>query len=117
MIRKQHQKWLGFNRTIFGDKDFHGSVQIDEYEEPRGEDEVKAYLFALWVDEGYRQQGIATQLMDAAEAYARESGHEYIYLDWDSREAPKFALDFYIRRGYEEVEFNDTYELLKKKLK
>ena len=63
----------------------------------------------LWVDEKYRGQGYATQLMKAAEAEARERGCERVLLDTLSFQ----ALGFYQKLGYTEFgrlpEFSGRY--------
>jgi ribosomal protein S18 acetylase RimI-like enzyme len=50
----------------------------------------------LWVSEFLRNQGHATRLMDAAEAYAIERGATHATLETFSFQAP----GFYIKRGY-----------------
>ena len=55
------------------------------------------YISYLWVDEAVRGKGWATQLMDQAEAYARERGCHSVELDTHSFQ----ARPFYERRGYE----------------
>ena len=52
----------------------------------------------LWVNEKYRGEGYATQLMKAAEAEARERGCERVFLDTLSFQ----ALGFYLKLGYTE---------------
>ena len=52
----------------------------------------------LWVDEKYRGEGYATELMKAAEAEARERGCERVFLDTLSFQ----ALGFYLKLGYTE---------------
>ncbi|MEM9282619.1 MAG: GNAT family N-acetyltransferase [Verrucomicrobiota bacterium] len=50
----------------------------------------------LWVAEGYRSQGRATAILQAAEAEAVERGCEHVLLDTYSFQ----ALGFYERLGY-----------------
>jgi ribosomal protein S18 acetylase RimI-like enzyme len=52
----------------------------------------------LWVAEKYRGEGYATQLMEAAEAEARERGCKHVFLDTLSFQ----ALEFYVKLGYAE---------------
>jgi len=63
----------------------------------------------LYVAAEFRGHGIAGKLMDAAEAHARHSGLDWIYLD--SRAEMTTAIAMYRRRGYEEIpRFNDNAE-------
>jgi ribosomal protein S18 acetylase RimI-like enzyme len=63
----------------------------------------------LFVAAEFRGHGIAGKLMDAAEAHARHSGLDWIYLD--SRAEMTTAIAMYRRRGYEEIpRFNDNAE-------
>lgn len=56
----------------------------------------------LYVRSAYRGAGVASALMDALEAHARETGYDAIYLD--SRPDFQTAIRFYERRGYERIE-------------
>jgi ribosomal protein S18 acetylase RimI-like enzyme len=61
----------------------------------------------LFVAPGFRGRRLAGALMDAAEAAARKSGHQWLYLDSKVEFATAIAL--YQRRGYEEVpRYNDN---------
>jgi GNAT superfamily N-acetyltransferase len=55
----------------------------------------------LYVQLPYRRLGVARELMDALEAYAREARFEAIYLD--TFEGLAAAVRFYELRGYERV--------------
>ena len=61
----------------------------------------------LYVRPSARGQGIAEQLLDTMEAYARGQGLEWIYLD--SYDDLKAALALYRKRGYVACErYNDN---------
>lgn len=63
----------------------------------------------LYVLPEARGQGIASQLMETAEAYTLAAGLEWLYLD--SKSELTAAIDLYRRRGYEEIpRFNDNAE-------
>jgi ribosomal protein S18 acetylase RimI-like enzyme len=63
----------------------------------------------LYIAPESRGHGLASRLMDAAEAHARRSGLDWIYLD--SRAEMTTAIALYRRRGYEEIpRFNDNAE-------
>jgi ribosomal protein S18 acetylase RimI-like enzyme len=76
------------------------------------------YITYLWIDEPLRGQGLATRLMDQAEAYGRERGAHSVVLDTHSFQ----ARPFYEKRGYEVFGTLDDYPkghtkfYLKKKL-
>ncbi len=76
------------------------------------------HISYLWVDEAVRGTGHATQMMDAAEAYARERHCHAVSLDTHSFQ----ARPFYEKRGYEVFGTLDGYPaehkkfFLKKKL-
>ena len=59
----------------------------------------------LWVDEAVRGKGHATEMMDAAEAYARERHCHSVSLDTHSFQ----ARSFYEKRGYEVFGTLDGY--------
>ena len=59
----------------------------------------------LWVDRSARGKRWATQLMDQAEAYARECGAHSVTLDTHSFQ----ARPFYEKRGYEVFGTLDAY--------
>jgi ribosomal protein S18 acetylase RimI-like enzyme len=76
------------------------------------------HISYLWIDEAVRGRRWATQLMDRAEAYARDRGCHSADLDTHSFQ----ARPFYERRGYEVFGTLDDYPaghkkfFLKKKL-
>ncbi len=63
------------------------------------------HISYLWVDEAVRGKGHATQMMDAAEAYARERHCHSVALDTHSFQ----ARPFYEKRGYEVFGTLDGY--------
>ena len=73
-----------------------GCIALRPLKEIAGCGEVKR----LYVKPEYRGRAIAERLLEALEAYARESGYGAIYLD--SKDDLKTALRFYARHGYVE---------------
>lgn len=112
---EQRQVWQSLIRYIIMTE--HSSVQLELYNEPRGDDKVTAYIWALWTDKDFRLKGRAARLLHRAEALAREAGHEYVWLEWDRRDTPLAVFKWYERMGYQEVSFGRDNSLLKKKLK
>jgi len=67
------------------------------------------YLQSLMVDPAYRRQGIATQLMAAAEAWAQARGAAEMRLQtWEFDGGP---LPFYDRLGYRTLRRTLVHEL------
>lgn len=116
MIQEQH--WKDCDRVIVVDTENNASVQVDLLKEEREKERfhADALLWALWVDKEHRRKGVARKLMETAEREARERGCKTISLHWDDREAKRWTLDWYMRRGYREVEFGRHQSLLVKTL-
>ncbi len=116
MIQEQH--WKDCDRVIVVDTENNASVQVDLLKEAREKERfhADALLWALWVDKEHRKKGVARKLMETAEREARERGCKTISLHWDDREAKRWTLDWYMRRGYREVEFGRHQSLLVKTL-
>ena len=119
MNRIEIQRWPNKRRFLITNE--HGSVQVDMLDEPQptyeGSDRFyQAFLYALWVDEDSRKDGIATSLLDTAEECVRREGIDKVYLEWSLYESPHWVLDWYVRRGYNDVEFGNDNALLEKKL-
>jgi len=55
------------------------------------------YIDSLWVEEGYRKEGLGSKLLMEVEKIAKEKGCYLIHLDTFDFQ----AKDFYIRYGYE----------------
>ena len=95
-----------FNEATVGG-DGHAPIYIVEYD---GEGNVIGgliggtywgwmYVDILWVHEDYRQRGIGTILLRAAEKEAARRGCHHVHLDTMSWQAP----DFYKKHGYEVI--------------
>ena len=110
------QNWLNCDRYLFVDNRFRGSCQLDIFREPKGENKVEAYLHSLWVNEEYREDGCGSLLLDAVENVARDGGLKYLFLEWDRRESSQDAFDWYIRRGYDDIEFGYNNALMRLEL-
>lgn len=115
-MKHQKQKWFGHDRRVIITDQFEGSVQLLFFNEPQGKRKIVAYIQALWVEPQHRGKGHARNLLSEAERVAAESGHDAIYLEWDKREAEVWTLEWYLRQGYEEVEFGNNGSLLRKQL-
>ncbi len=58
-------------------------------------------VLAFVIAQGYRQDGIGTQLMKASEQWARKIGANRILLNCGNREERKIAQSFYKKIGYQ----------------
>jgi ribosomal protein S18 acetylase RimI-like enzyme len=113
-VQVQEQTWYTMTRyllTLDG-----ASVQLETYSIPQGQFNVKAYIYALWVDESERRKGKATKLMNMAERIAKQHGYKEVFLDWSSNEAELSTFKWYERRGYKEIAFGEVKSLMKKEL-
>ena len=76
------------------------------------------HLIDLSVLPEYRKQGIATELLDYAEAEAHQRGHERIGLDVGDLADPNYRIahGIYTRRGYVDtgIEHMDAYTVVDK---
>lgn len=113
-INVQVQYWSELKRYLLITEG--GSLQIEIYPDPRGEQGVRAFMYALWVDEKYRRKGIATRLIEKAESIVADERIRSVFLEWNPRDADREILEWYIRRDYYEVEFGKNGCLLKKYL-
>lgn len=116
MTMIQIQKWHDSIRHLIMMSSGRATVQLEMYNRPMGEFDVTAEIYALWVNKEIRKQKFATALLDKAEDIARKNGHKTVYLFWDKRITPHWVLDWYYRRGYEEIFFNEYRVGLIKKL-
>ena len=66
--------------------------------------ELKPQVFFIWlfgVQPDFRRQGIATQLLEAAQAWAKDHGYDYIRLECHNQVRP--TLHTAIAQGYDIV--------------
>lgn len=113
----QVQEWYGMNVVLFTDEENHGSVVLVLYDEPRGDNHIKAYIQNFWVDKEYRGNGVGSRLLDMAEEYAAEHGNDYVFLEWSDRDSPRHVFDYYLKRGYDDIEFSRHNTLFRKYLR
>ena len=85
-----------YNTAHVGQPDFHRlTITVRDRRRIVGGIVAEAYygwmeVILLWIDEGYRGQGIGRTLIERAEAEARARGVTRIYLDTFSFQAPGF---------------------------
>ncbi len=125
-IASQEQDWYHTTRYLFTAilvRYVYGSVQLDvpkphEKEAEAFWQDCDAFIYALFVDECSRKNRLAFSLLYAAEKQADHLGCKTVGLRWDDRESEPWVLEWYKRRGYEEirVEADGHVHFLVKKL-
>ena len=113
-LRINEQRWKNTHRWIISTKD--ASIQLEIYPKPRGDERIKAYIWALYVEPSSRKKGIATELLRKAEEIAKAQGEPFVWLEWDKADSEQFVLDWYMRQGYDKVTFETFSVLLRKAL-
>ncbi len=111
----QYQKWKDEVRILITDEQNYGSVQVSI---PLYDSDIfgkaDALIYALYVDSGCREQGVAKQLLQLAEQQAKLSGVKIIGIEFDKKESENFVLNWYLKNGYKP--FSKRSKLLIKEL-
>lgn len=115
-----HQQWYQERRILIVNGLRYASVQVSipdkNADDNRIEGKADALIYALWVDEPYRKQGVARKLLETAEREAKKMGCKTVCLEWDRRESEEWTLRWYERLGYNEKEIGRYSSLLVKDL-
>lgn len=118
--RVLHQRWYQEHRILIVYGIHYSSVQVSipdkNADDNRIEGKADALIYALWVDEPYRKQGVARKLLETAEREAKKMGCKTVCLEWDRRESEEWVLRWYERLGYSEKEVGRHSSLLVKEL-
>lgn len=117
----QVQDWdnpKGYKRILITDEEHEASIQVDILEEEIKQryEGADALIYALWVGDSSRRQGVGAYLLHKAEKMAKEYRCKSVCLTWDDREAPQWVHDWYVRQGYEDTVFDDYKILMRKQL-
>ena len=110
-LNVQEQQWSTFTRYIIFSK--KGAIIFEKHKNPLSWGGYTC-IYGLWVIEKYRKNGIARQLLDKAEEIARSLGCEDVCLVWENT-TPKWVFEWYMKKGYEELEWNYNSCLLIKR--
>ena len=116
VIRQYIQNWETYKRAIVVSDE--GSVFVDLYKQPIYDisDLVKCIIWGLFVEEPFRNNGVAKQLMQYAENIIKQSGESLVAVIYENT-APLWVLEWYIKSGYEfRQRLSDTDALLIKKI-
>ena len=112
----QKQTWKDEIRILITDEENLGSVQISI---PLYVSDIfskaDALIYALFVDDTHRRNGVAKRLLQLAEQQAKFNGVKTIGLEYFKDESDRFVLDWYLRSGYKP--FDKKSNLLIKELK
>lgn len=111
----QKQTWKDEVRILITDEQNFGSVQISiPCYDCRITGKADALIYALYVDSGCREQGVATKLLQSAEQQAKLNGVQVIGIEFNKEESESFVLTWYLKNGYKP--FSERSKLLIKKL-
>lgn len=112
----QKQTWKDEIRILITDEQNYGSVQVSiPCYDSKISGKADALIYALYVDSGCRERGIATKLLQSAERQAKLNGVQTIGIEFDKDESDIFVLNWYLRSGYKP--FGKESNLLIKELK
>ncbi len=114
ILRINEQRWKNTHRWIISTKE--ASIILEIYPKPRGDERIKAYIWALWVNPSSRKKGIATELLRKAEEIAKAQKEPFVWIEWDKEDSDRFVLDWYRRLGYDEIAIETFNVLLRKAL-
>lgn len=97
----QYQKWKDEIRILITDEQNYGSVQVSiPCYDSKISGKADALIYALYVDSGCRERGVATKLLQSAEQQAKLNGIQTIGLEYNKDESESFVLKWYLKNGY-----------------
>ena len=107
----QKQDWCHVRRYLVSEVmalDVYGTLHLDIPQQHEKENDpfwkdCDAFIWALFVDGCARKMGIARKMMREAEALCIMEKCTTVGLLWDDRESEPWVLDWYKRKGYEEI--------------
>lgn len=107
----QKQDWCHVRRYLVSEVmalDVYGTLHLDIPQQHEKENDpfwkdCDAFIWALFVDGCARKMGIARKMMREAEALCIMEKCTTVGLRWDDRECEPWVLDWYKRKGYEEI--------------
>lgn len=95
----------------------HGAGIIETFSRPLAElNDTTAFLWSLQVDLAFRDEGIATAILETAERIAAEAGCPKLALEYYPEVTEKFVCEWYERRGYKTTSRSDDCYLMEKQL-
>ena len=111
----QKQTWKDEIRILITDEENLGSVQISI---PLYVSDIfgkaDALIYALFVDNNHRRNGVAQHLLQLAEQQAKLNGVKTIGLEFNKDESESFILKWYLKNGYKPFISKESNLLIKK---
>lgn len=110
-VSYQLQDWYHVRRCLISEVwrgDVYGTLHLDIPQQHEKENDpfwkdCDAFIWALFVDGCARKMGIARKMMREAETLCIMEKCTTVGLRWDDRESEPWVLDWYKRKGYEEI--------------
>ena len=110
-VSYQLQDWYHVRRCLISEVwrgNVYGTLHLDIPKQHEKESDpfwkdCDAFIWALFVDECARKDGIARKMMSEAEDMCGMYSCFTVGLRWDDRESEPWVLDWYKRRGYKEI--------------
>ena len=110
-VSYQLQDWYHVGRCLISEVwrgNVYGTLHLDIPKQHEKESDpfwkdCDAFIWALFVDECARKDGIARKMMSEAEDMCGMCSCFTVGLRWDDRESEPWVLDWYKRRGYKEI--------------
>ena len=110
-VSYQLQDWYHVRRCLISEVwqgNVYGTLHLDIPKQHEKESDpfwkdCDAFIWALFVDECARKDGIARKMMSEAEDMCGMCSCFTVGLRWDDRESEPWVLDWYKRRGYKEI--------------
>ena len=110
-VSYQLQDWYHVRRCLISEVwkgNVYGTLHLDIPKQHEKESDpfwkdCDAFIWALFVDECARKDGIARKMMSEAEDMCGMYSCFTVGLRWDDRESEHWVLDWYKRRGYKEI--------------
>ena len=92
----------------------YGSVFVDITISPNKLNK-KAFIWGLNVNPDFRGMHFGSSLLKYAEDCVKEQNIDKVELEWEAS-SPLWVYDWYIRKGYKEIDFSEDYSKLCKTL-
>ena len=110
-VSYQLQDWYHVRRCLISEVwrgNVYGTLHLDIPKQHEKESDpfwkdCDSFIWALFVDECARKDGIARKMMSEAEDMCGMCSCFTVGLRWDDRESEPWVLDWYKRRGYKEI--------------
>lgn len=110
---EQKQEWSNSTKYLLVTE--HSSLTIYfcniEAEDPKKEMQtwIQAWIGALWVDKDYRNQGLATKLLDRADEIIQNAGYDRVFIMIDNEsDTYEICKKMFRKRGFVTIDDEGT---------